>query len=362
MSLSDIVNVTISRDTQTLSVAGFGTINIVGPNLTGDKIQYFSTEDLAALAAALTNGDEDEEYIAAQAIAAQSPRPLQFAVSLKEADETYTQALDAIKILDNDWYGLIIVSRTASDVLLAAAWAEANGKVFATASANSRIVDTDYSTDDGTDEVADSLPAIFKARSYARSYCLYDEDAAVAYPDAGMLAVWLSRLPGSYTGMFKKITGATPSNLTPTYQKNALDKNCNIYETIGGINMVRESTSGEGEYFDVIHFIDWFQARLMEEVFGTLVRNDKVPYSPEGLVAIKSAIDAVGQRGIDAGGFTKKRFDADGNQVGGFYSIMPSIDSISANDKALRKLSGVRFKGFLSGAIHGVVINGNVVL
>jgi hypothetical protein len=364
MSLSEIVQVNITRTTQSLSTADFGIIAIVGPNTTaGTRIATYSTSDLATLAAALTGTTTAAEYLAALAIAQQSPRPATFKVIHKGEEEGFDDALAAALLEDQLFYGVIVTSRTQADVLEAAIWVEANQRVMITASAVTRNVDTAITTDDGTDAVADSISAICHARGYDRTVVLYHEDAAAEYPDAGMLAVFLIRRPGTYTGMFKKITGFTTSNLTPTYSTNALAKKCNIYETIGGKMMVREGTMASGEFFDIIHFCDWFQARMTEAVFGLLARSEKIPFSPEGLVSIRGEMDAVGQLGIDIGGFTKTRYDEDtAEQLGGYLTIMPNFDDISINDKASRTLNNVKFKAFLAGAVHKVMIYGTVTL
>jgi hypothetical protein len=448
MSISDVVNVSITRETQTLSQAGFGTINILGSNLNGSRIEYFNTDDLTALSAKLIGGTAALEYVAAQAIAAQSPRPVRFAVSQRSGIKhviftgtltggtigvvangtlvtqvfttdrattmaalavsiqalptvltctyndgtgqmtltpesgaassmvpnltsivgtlTYTQlvgtiseahntSLNAVKVEDNDWYGLIIISRVASECQTVAAWVEANEKVFITASAVANVVDTT--------KAADTTTIAALLNPYARSFGIYHPDAATAFPDAGMLSVYLARVPGSYTGMFKKINGTIKTTLTPTQAKNALDKNFNTYENIGGKDMIRKSTAGDGEFFDVIHFCDWFKARMTEGVFGLLARSEKVPFDAIGGVAIKSVMDSVGQQGIDSLGFTKNKFDEEtGLQIGGYYTIMPDFDTISTNDKAARSLNGVKFTGFLAGAIHAVTINGTITL
>lgn len=361
MPLSDIVNITISRDAPTVSQAAFGVVNICGPNLnSSSKILYFNTNNLSEAASALTGGTDAPEYKAALSIASQSPAPRTFAISRKDGDEDYDEALSAIKLIDNDWYGLIISSRNAADVLLAAAWAEANKKVFWTSSSASRIIDTDFLTDDGTDEENDSIAAILKARSYVRSYSLYHGSADTEFPEAGFLGSLLARQPGSYTGMFKNIVGIGTSSLTPTNSKNALDKNCNIYQLISGISMVRESKSGQGEFFDVVHFIDWIVSRLGEAVFGHLAKLDKVPFTSEGLVGLKSIMDQIGQLGISVGGFSPISYNEDGTQIGGFSCTVPRIEDVLDADRSARKLTGVKFRGFLAGAIHAVEMVANI--
>lgn len=447
MPLSDVVNVKISRETTAVSQAGFGILNIVGPNLNSEnRIEYFSTDDLTGLGAKLYGGSSAPEYIAALAAASANPKPSSVAVSQAISDklldfatgtwtagdikitvngteytvlfntnkttsiddiataiqahadistavalddvitvtpvegallaitvdlsevtgtleyapstsvtEAYNTALDAIKAADNDWYGLILTSRVQADVELVAVWAEANEKQFVTASADTDIVDTTATAD------TTSIAAVVKAAAYARTYVLYDPNAATKFGDAGWLAGMLARIPGSYTGMFKKAYGTSAAKLLPSQSKNALDKNANVYELIGGVNILRESKCGEGEYFDIIHFADWVKARVTEAVFALLARSAKIPYTPEGLISVRGEIDQVLQQGVDNGGFSQEDYDENKDQIGGYSITIPAFESISSVDKSARILNNVKFKGYLAGAIHAVTINGTVV-
>lgn len=448
--LSEIVNVSITRETQAVSQAGFGIVNILGKNLnSASRLQYFSVSDLQALSAVLLGGTNAPEYLAAQSIAAQSPRPVQFAVSsvlapkiitdnagtftagsivvavngtavtqafstdkdttmtalaaqiqalatvatavynsgshiitiTPEANtplsisvnvsgitgtmtatvtagtemETYTQALNNIKLYDNGWYGLVVCDRDSSDVQLIAAWAESNTKIYMTTSADANIVDVSDVSD------TTSIAALLKASGYLRSGVIYHATAASAYPEAGYLANKLCRTPGSYTAMFKAIAGLAVSSLTTTQLNNARDKNVVVYTSTSAINMTWDGKMASGEYLDVVHFIDWFSARMAEGVFGLLAREPKVPYTPEGLAAIRAEMEKVGEAGIEAGGLSKTLYDdVTKLQIGGFYVTMPLFSSISANDKANRELNNVKFTGFLAGAIHLVTIEGTI--
>ena len=450
MGLSSIVNVNITKETQAVSQVGFGVVNIVGPNLnSASRLEYFDVDDLTALSAVLIGGSTAPEYLAAQSIAAQSPRPTQFAVSsilapkiitdnagvftagnivvtvngtavtqayttnkdttltalaakiqalssvttavyssvnhtititpeantpisvvtnvtgitgsmtmavsVGEAMETTTQALDNIKLYDNGWYGLVLCDRTEANVLLAVAWAEASTKIFATTSDDTDIVDVSAASD------TTSIAAVVKAADRLRTTVLYHATAATAYPEAGYLANKLCRTPGSYTAMFKNISGLAVSSLTTTQFNNARAKNVVIYTLCAGIEMTWDGKVASGEYLDVVHGIDWFSARMAEGVFGLLAREPKVPCAPEGMAAIRAEMEKVGEMGIEAGLISKTLYDeTTKRQIGGFFVTMPLFSSISANDKANRTLNKVKFTGFLAGAIHLVTIEGTI--
>lgn len=268
--------------------------------------------------------------------------------------QTVSQDLDAIAQSDNDWYGLVLTSRVQADVEAAAAWTETKVKLFLTASS-----DTDIA---GTTDAADTttVAATLKAASYARSGVLYYTLAASVYPEAAWFGVILPLTPGSYTAKFKTLKGITVDNLDDTQQKNILDKNANFYQITGGKNITCNGTVAEGEYIDVIVFVDWLDVNITAEVFTLLVNLPKVPFTDAGIAGIEAAITSVLQLGVVNGGIpTTDGEDPPGNA----YSVsVPKAVDVPAVDKANRTLNNVTFTALLSGAIHAVVVNGTVTI
>jgi hypothetical protein len=452
MSLKEIVNVSISRETKSVSRAGFGTILILGPNgnFTG-QTQEFTAVD-SSMAAMLVGGSGAPEYKAAQAIFSQNPSVVKikigqilgtrsltdnagtwsaggsisckvngvlvtqnfstdkattltaFAVKLAAADgvatatytdgthiilitpdagvplaiteitlagttgtlvapilsatatASFTDSLDAIVESDDDWYGLCIVSRTIANQEDVAEWTETKRKIFAIASADADIVDTTDSGDTTT------IAAIIKANAYTRSFVVALSSAGTEYPDAATLGKLLPYDPGTYTMKFKTLAGITVDYLTATQSTNARDKHANTYEEVGAVNILQEGTVGEGEYLDVIIFIDWLQARITEGVYQPLVNNLKIPYTEIGMAAIKGEIEKVLKIGVARGGISDYAQDSDKNQIGGYTVTLPAFEDITTADKAARLLTGVKFTAWLAGAIHAVEIAGVVTL
>lgn len=268
--------------------------------------------------------------------------------------EAYSTALANIVEADPDWYGLCAITRTNADQRSIAAWVEANNRFYITASSESDIINF-------TDDLdASSIAHYFKSYAYARSTVIYSANAATQYPDAALLGKLLPLTAGSFTAKFKTLAGVSADILSYTKSSNARSKNANTNETIGGKNIIAEGTVGEGEFIDIIMFIDWLKARIQEEIYGVFVKNSKVPYTPTGLVSISSAIEQVLRVGQANGGISEYLQDDDGNQNGGFIVTLPNYNTISAVDKANRELNNVKFTAWLSGAIHAVAVNGVV--
>lgn len=356
MSLNDIVNVVISRETSGVSQAGFGTICIVGPNATfSGRLQYYT--DLSSLAADLTGGVSDEEYIAAANVLAQNPRVTRIAIGrIDVGDANLTASLNAINDEQSDWYGLVIVSRTTADQEEAADWVEANEKIFGAGSADANIINQA----DGVDTT--SIAYYLKANTLARSFAAYNAGAATAYIEGAALGKVLPFDPGTYTLKFKSLATITVDSLTPTQSGNATDKFANVYEEIGGKNIFREGKVGADEFIDTIIFIDWLKARIQESIYGLLTRLPKVPYTQVGIDAVGAALETPLKVGQNRGGISPTVYDDDGNQVGGYIITLPRIQDVPFADKAARFLDNVKFTAYLSGAIHAVKVNGIVTL
>lgn len=362
MPLSDIVNVQIGVDYLAVTQAGFGTLMIVGDSeAQGARSATYST--LAAMVA-VGFATTDSEYLMAQKLLSQNPTVTQFKVGEKRSgDLTWPDALAAIALEDDDWYGLSCDTHTKADQILIAAWVESHStrKVYFTSSQEAAIVDTTQVADDA------SLAYELQSASYARTCLLYHSSADSNYLEAGYAGVILRETPGSYTGMFKNIIGVTADRLTDTQAANALAKNCNTFEVMGGVNIVREGrtsggAAGGGAYLDMIIGIDWTHARVTESVFGFIVSQKKVPFTDAGITGVQSKVEAPLKRGVDNGLYSPMEFDSNGVQIGGYIVNVPLAANVSIADKVARRLTGTTFTAWGSGAIHGVVVNGIVTI
>lgn len=354
-NIKNIVNVTISRETRSVSQAGFGTILIVGENPTfANRINFYTS--LSAIADILgADPTTKPEYFAAQAIFSQSPRVTRVAIGrIDDGDTDVKETLDAILDESGDFYGVILADRTLADQTDLVEWVQADGmRICSVASADADIIDDPAETT--------SIAYVVKSTSADRCTVFYSADAATEYPDAAFLGKILPLTPGSYTGMFKTLSGITVSILTITQTTNAHNKYCSTFENIGGINIVFGSWVGTGEFMDIIVFFDWLVARITEGVYYILVNTKKQPFTDDGILAIKQATEKVLKLGQDNGGISPVSYDTSVNpkiQNGGYFVTAPLSASISANQKALRALEGVEFTAFLAGAIHTVAIQG----
>jgi len=265
--------------------------------------------------------------------------------------EDWDDALGEILNESGDWYGVVACTRTQADVQDVATWVEANEKIFGTASSDTNIIDQAKGVD--TTSIAAYLDDNNLARSWAEYSAVADGSATDPWPEAGTFGLFVTQTPGSYTVMFKTKSGVTVDTLTDTQIKNATDKNANVFHEVGGVDMVQAGTVGEGEYIDVIVFVDWLKARITEDVFANLINLPKVPYTDNGIAVIGDAVQARLQIGVDNGGLA--------DDPAPVVSV-PKAADVPAGDKAARTLNNVTFTGTLAGAIHATNITGTVTL
>ncbi len=355
--IDNIVQVLIDLQTSAVSQAGFGTLLFLGDsdNFGGDRVRVYDSIDAVGADFVST----DPEYIAANTYFAQSPNPAQIKIGTLLAGDSgnYTTALDAIVDVDDDWYVLAIESRAIADQEGVANWVESRRKLFALASNDSDIIDLTEGADNPT---TGSIFARLNLTNF-RTFGLYNEDAGTGsdlWAEVAWVGEQLTRDPGSSTWAFKSLSLIAPSNLSPTQAANALSKNGNVYQLVGGVPITRGGvvfggTDPSGEYIDVMRGIDWLQARMTERVFSRLVNLPKVPYTDGGVSIIVAEVKAQLDAAIIAGVLAQDPLPT---------VTAPLVKNVPINDKALRQLPDVKFQATLEGAIHKVVVQGVVTL
>lgn len=272
-------------------------------------------------------------------------------------DALYSTALNAMKLYNNDWYGVCLADRTNKLQQNVVTWVQSNEKVGIFVSDDSNIIDQDENTD------TTSLAYFVSAGSYDRSSVIYHSHADDEALDTGLLGILLTFAPGSYTPAFKTVSGCTYDTPTTTQITNAHAKYCSTYERVKDTNMLLFGWVGSGEYIDIPIFSDWLIARISESVLSTLSKTKKVSFTNAGITSIESNVRSILEEGIQNNGITPNEFDKTTSlQIGGYWTNFPKSSSVSSNNKSLRNLPNCKFKAWLAGAIHTVAIEGTLTL
>jgi hypothetical protein len=337
MGVESIVNVTITREGAGVSQAGFGIPLILGPNAAHADTSRLYT----SLTGVLTDfASTTDEYKAAQAMFAQDPSPRSIRIGVQDELATVPEALAAIVADANDWYGLILTSRTEADVLAAAAWAEANDKVFITASSAAALLTT--ATTDLASQVQDA--------AYKNTAVFYHQTPS-QFADAALMGRFFGADPGAEIVKFLTLAGVTASSLTDSEKANLWAKNGSTYTTVGGVNIVESGATGSGQFLDSTRNLAYLRARVQEAVYGLLVRVNKIPYTDAGVMQVVSEVNGV------LGRMVREGVLADSPAPAVTY---PRVADVSTADRTARLLPDINFTAREGGAVQGVDVAGVV--
>lgn len=249
----------------------------------------------------------------------------------------------AIIEADDDWYGLIVTSRNATEVEAVADFIETQKKIFFTCSNDPDILDPLSTTD---------IASVLNLKNLMRTAVIYN-----AEPDDFADAAWMGRCfpydPGSITFALKELVGILTDKLTTTEKEAALAKSCNVYLEKGGRGITTDGTMASGEYIDIVRDIDWLQSRIQEDIFFQLVSVNKVPFTDAGVTLIESVLRAVLRQAQQVNVLTT---DPD------FIITVPKVKDVPLLDKQNRHLPDVKFQAVLASAIHRVTVEGTVTI
>jgi hypothetical protein len=281
-----------------------------------------------------------------------TPPAMAFTTEAIQADENWTAALTKIKEQNNDWYAVSVSARQMANQQECAQWIEANKKLSGLCSGDSTIAD----------EETGDIAAWAKLNNLNRVFIFYHPDAKLAdeavdllaptdpIPEAAYFGKMLTKKPGSATWKFKELQSVPTYELTQGQVKNVEDKNATWYMTTADVPMTSNGQVASGEYIDVIHGLDWLEARIQNLVFTALKNIDKVPFTDEGVQMVVSPLKNALEEGRT-------------NGILASYEInFPAVAEVSVTDKGKRFLPDVEFGGVLAGAIHGTKIKGVVTL
>lgn len=346
MAYKDIVNINITRQTTSVSVAAFNVPLILSTFETSKTTTAFTRARSYGSIKELTDdgwASTDAVYKMANAIFAQNPSVSRVVVGRADSgDDNVAASLAAIQDEDNSWYGLVADKAFEDKVADIAAWVEANKKLGFYWTTDADVPDATKNTD---------IASTLKAQSYDRAVVIWHPTPATGddYPDAAWMGEGFPFDPGSSTWAYKTLKGVSPDNVSGK-ETTLQNKNCNYYSEVGGVNITQEGKVASGEWIDIIIGTDWIEARLRESVYSAFVNNRKIPYDDTGIAMIEGLVKGVLNQAASAGIL----------QTDSIVVTVPRYADIPQSDKLARNLPYVKFTALYQGAIHRVTINGTI--
>lgn len=261
------------------------------------------------------------------------------------------------------WYVACSAGIDPTEYEKIAAYMETQEKMFA-------YMEMGFFGTDSEPEMEESGPKPSVGTVYFRTLGVYgrvtsdqaDEDVPPAnwYMNVAFVAKWLNYSSGSETSAFKTLASVYPSELTTTEMKALAEANLNYFVTVGNKNITMNGKVIGDEWADIIRFRDWLKNDMQVRVVNLFITRPKVPYTDSGIALVQNQMIASLRAGQDAGGIAEEEFDEDGNTIPGFTTSVPLSASLSASEKASRKLTKCTFKARLAGAIHFAELKGSL--
>lgn len=263
-------------------------------------------------------------------------------------------ALAAVQAETDDWYGVNLTSRADADVLDAAEWVEANGKLQGTGIAAAAALNPGSTTD---------LGALLQQGQFFRTHWWYHADAANEWLDAAIAAKAFTFYPGGETWANQRLAGIKYDNLAEGQALAVFGKNGNTFEPFRNFAITQNGKVAAGEWIDVIRFRDWLAEQIKINVVSALINaKGKVPYTDPGIEVIRTALRQALDLGVTRGGIAPPEIDAEDDQrvIPSYVISVPKSSAVPFNNKANRVLQDVNFTARLAGAIHTVEIKGSL--
>ncbi|EDR3673584.1 DUF3383 domain-containing protein [Salmonella enterica subsp. arizonae serovar 40:z4,z24:] len=373
LSIGNVVNVIVNPPADVVSSANFGTVVLFSPAVVSvvkspEAYRQYST--LTAFQADFPQ-DSTPDYFTqtAQYFFEQPARPQYLYVAPWDAEnEDKPQSLaDAYAQLSaswDGWYCGVPVGAVEPDLMSAAQWIQASGKIQAI---------TDSAASD-TDPATSTLAPLIAADLY-RSLVLYQSGVADGGPSSvASLAALLCSIDfdaedSMITLKFKEMPGvASDSTITDTIAANLTAQGINYYTDFGTKTMVAEGWMlGATMWADEVIGIDWLSNKLQTDVFNALAERKKVSLTDPGVAELMNVAENVMKQAVRNGLVAPGEWDGDpigavssGDYLeNGYYIYADSVSTLSADDRKARKCPPITILAHLAGAVHSVNITVN---
>jgi hypothetical protein len=348
-----------------LLILGPGPVKVPnGPVNIPDVGVYSDISEVEDLGFVTSGDDADPVGVAARVAFSQSPRPTQVYIAIQKMIQSDTEDEEAVlespaatvarAVATSGWYVLCTAGVDSSKYEEIAAYIETQEKMFC-------YTELDFFQNDNKPSVGTvyyRTRGIYGKETSNQEY--EDIPDANLYMNVAAVAKWLNYDSGSETAAFKTLSSVYPSKLTTTEMKALADANLDYFITVGNKNITMNGKVVAGEWADIIRFRDWLKNDMQVRVVNLFITRPKVPYTDPGIALVQNQMLASLKAGQDAGGIAQTEYEEDGTPIPGYTTSVPLAASLSASEKASRKLKKCTFKARPAGAIHFAELKGSL--
>ena len=219
-------------------------------------------------------------------------------------------------------------------------------------------------TGDFTSTIEEAM-ADFKGKT--RTVVVFYNDSSIATPEAAVVGATAGLTVGAFTYKNIILTGVKGLSLTDNNIADIHGQNAITILTKAGDIVTSEGKTAAGEYIDVIDTIDWIISNIEYQTQKILNNQAKVPYTNTGIGMLESAtinvLETAGRMGMLSPSASS---DTDTSSTsGGSYNYTTNFalrEETNSSDRSQRKYIGGKFSFTISGAIHEVEVNGEIII
>lgn len=333
------VDVTITRQTKTVSQKGFGMPLILSHEKAMPYKEYSGDSALADISTDF-GGTSTKTYKLAAALLSGTPKVDKIAILgiLWVESATVAPLTDALNtlILDhNDFFYVTCTAQADATITALSTWIATQEKFYFASTLNKTLSAT-----------LNNLNAVILVHP-----------TPATYPAEAWIGACAPLAVGSFTWTFKTLNGIVPSNYNTT-DINTIEANkASTYIKEGGVNITSKGQTTNGEYIDIIQSQYYVKSRMVEAVFGLLARMPKVPFTDNGIALVVSEVEGVLKDSFNQGIIAA---DAEGNPI--FTVDAPTRSEVSASDRANRVLPNIAWSATIAGAVENADISGSLLV
>lgn len=270
-------------------------------------------------------------------------------VSAAASAETIADVLNAIELVDDDFFGITMTSTRQADATGLAAWLQSHltKRVGAV-----RLNDPD--ADGALDASSTTDTAYVLANGSYSQIASFFHPSPWTFPDVRAMGGRLGVDPDEQatTWAHYQMSGISPYRLSTTHRSALNAKHCNHYVVAGGRGTILEGVLADGEFIDIAVSEAWIQARVRERVFGKIAGavagGGKLGYDDGGAKVLEAELRGVMSDAIDAGHV----IGPDEDETLGPVFHTPRRSTIASATAATREYPEITCDAYWKGAIH----------
>lgn len=350
-SIDDLVDIQISAETAIATTPSFGIVAVVaedaGVAFTELYRTYTSVDDI--------DGDADFTSVAGKRLAKlvlqQDPTcgtvvviNAHVATIVDDVVQALTDAVQA----GVDFFGVVLEDNADATIILVAAWAETNKKLFVAAPKPASVA------------AYDATATALTTSAYRFTLSMVSKDNNAGDLGAAVLGRCFAANPGAINWTHRRLSGVVADTFTSTEIAALKAQKSGWYETVAGLNMTRGgSASYEGwashgsDFPDITRGTEWLSAAIQAAVVTLKSRVDKIPMTDVGGAMIYNAIRPI---------LSQAESPAYNLLAPGTTLYVPPVSEIPDADRAARRFTGIVFNGVYQGAVNQVRIRGRVTV